>query len=153
MKLFIRRKVLSLVCMLVIHTCWANPQHSPQSTPFSPNFANSIKEFDARFAEKNVAKVCACQLMNLRSRNDQLENVAIFAEKTNYGDQKRDFSIVKDVLEKEKKHMKSFFYNKIEVLNKMVVATDCKTLYRQLQTTNNDVKLYQVLDADAKSKL
>jgi hypothetical protein len=136
----------------MIHTSQANPQHLPLLSPFPPDFVASIKEFDVRFAEKNVPKVCACQLVNLRSRNDQFENVAIFAEKTNYGNPKRDFYIVKDVLEKEKKHMKLLFYNKIKVLNKMVVATDCRTLYKQLQTANYDVKMYQLLDADVKSK-
>ena len=118
----------------------------------SPLFITSVKTYDNNFDIKPVLKVCACQLMTVKSKNQQIENVAVFSEKINNGDLTADFAVATQVLENEKKHMKSFFYEKVKVIGKQVVATDCKTFYRQLKVQYDDLKMYELLDADAISR-
>jgi hypothetical protein len=40
------------------------------------------------------------------------------------------------------------FFNKIEVIAKTTAATDCNTLFMQLKKKQDDLLLYEVLDAD-----
>ena len=115
----------------------------------SAEFTNSVIAFDKVNTDKNVNKVCACQLMVVKSGKDETSNVAVFSEKISYGDLSADFAIASQVLEDEKKHMKSFFYNKVKVVAKEVVATDCRTMYNQMKVTYQDLKMFELLDADA----
>ena len=150
MTLQIRTKLLLVIITLVSNSLFANDGSSaPFTKKSSATFLQSVKKFDAEF---NVLKVCACQVLKVKSNNENLENVAVFSEKINNGDLSADFAVAKEILEKEKKQMKFFFYNKVTVVNKIVVATDCKTLYRQLKVENDDLKMYEVLDADVKSR-
>lgn len=95
-----------------------------------------------------AAKVCACQIMNVSSNNEQMEYVAVLSEKTNNGELNDSYSIAMSVVEKEKKQMKSRFYSKIKVVGKYTVYSSCQSLLGRLQTTNGDLKVYEILDAD-----
>lgn len=118
----------------------------------SPVFLSIVKTYDVNYNKKMVAKVCACQLLTVKTKDQQISNVAVFSEKINNGDLSADFAVATQVLEKEKKHMKSFFYDKVTVVGKQVVATDCKTFYKQLKVQYDDLKMYELLDADAISR-
>ncbi|RYY20785.1 MAG: hypothetical protein EOO04_19385 [Chitinophagaceae bacterium] len=109
-------------------------------------------KYDVEFNKKPVLKVCACQLLTVKSKNQVIENVAVFSEKINNGNLTADFAIATQVLEKEKKHMKSFFYETVKVIGRQVVATDCKTFYKQLKVQYDDLVMYELLDADAISR-
>ena len=93
----------------------------------SPDLITSLRSYDTAFDLKPVLKVCACQLLTVRSNNQQLENIAEISEKVNNGDVIADFAVATEVLEKEKKHLKMFFYETVKVVGLQVVATDCKT--------------------------
>lgn len=145
-----RTMIVLIMITLVSNSLFAGDGAiTPNAKMFSSKFISTVKKFDAEY---NKAKVCACQILNLKSNNEQLENVALFSEKINNGDLSADFSVATEILEKEKKQMKSQFYNKVTVVNKLVVPTDCQSLYRQLKVTNDDLKMYELLDADAKSR-
>jgi hypothetical protein len=116
------------------------------------NFAAILVDFDKLTNDKNVTKVCACQLLSVNSGNREVSNVAVFSEKINNGDLSADFAVATEVLENERKHMKSFFYDKVKIIAKQVVATDCRTMYNQLKVQYDDLKMYEVLDADAISR-
>ncbi len=95
-----------------------------------------------------AAKVCACQILNVSSNNETLQYVAVMVEKTNNGELNNSYSIAKSVLEKEKKLMKNQFYPKMKVLEKYTVFSSCKTLAAKLASVNNELKVYDILDAD-----
>lgn len=93
------------------------------------------------------AKVCACQILNLRSNNQYLENAVVFAESTSLNGQ-TDFAQASNRLEKEKRHLKMLFFTKISVVAKTTAATDCNTLFMQLKKRNDRLIKYEVLNAD-----
>lgn len=93
------------------------------------------------------AKVCACQILNLRSNNLHVKNAVVFAEKTNT-EGENDLDKAKLRLEREKRMLKILFYNKIQVLAKTTASTDCNTLFLQLKKKQADLLLYEILNAD-----
>jgi len=93
------------------------------------------------------AKVCACQILNLRSNNLHVKNAVVFAEKTNTdGDNDMDKARLR--LEREKRMLRILFYNKIQVIGSTTAATDCNTLFQQLKKKQADLLLYEILNAD-----
>ena len=96
-------------------------------------------------------KVCACQILNLRSNNHDVLNAVVFAEKTN-NEGNADFAKAKIRLEKEKRMLLSLFYNKIEVISRTTAATDCNTLYKKLKKMQEDLLMYEMLNADIMMK-
>lgn len=92
-------------------------------------------------------KVCACQILNLRSNNYHLDNVAVFAERTN-NDAQTDFAMAMRRLEKEKRFLKIAFFSRINVVAQTRAATDCSTLYKQLKQQHAQLVSYEVLNAD-----
>ncbi len=122
---------------------------SPKRLIFSSAFENSLLVFEKLNPGKNDAKVCACQLMLVKSGHEAALNIAVFSEKISSGDLSAEFAIATQVLEEERKHMKSFFYNKVKVIAKEVVATDCRTMYNQMKVQYADLKMFELLDADA----
>jgi hypothetical protein len=118
----------------------------------SREFLNTVLSYDREYNKELVTKVCACQLLTVKNKNREVDNVALFSEKINNGDLSADFDVAVKVLEQEKKHMKSFFYEKVTVIGRQLVATDCKTFYNQLKVQYTDLKMYELLDADAISR-
>jgi len=154
MKLTFPNRIMLAMLILVSFSTQANELGAlPRKILFnSPVFVTSVKTYDKDYNNKLVTKVCACQLLTVTSKNQQIENVAVFSEKINNGDITADFAVATKVLEQEKKHMKMFFYEKVKVVGKQVVATDCKTFYKQLKVQYDDLKMYELLDADVISR-
>ena len=68
-----------LLCSLASN---ANPE---SAIPFFNTcvLVNSIRNAPV---EKNNAQISACQLMNVKSKNEDIQNLVLLAEKTNNGD-------------------------------------------------------------------
>jgi hypothetical protein len=149
MNTFMQTCLLLLTGMFISSTLLANDGHKTPSIFTSQRFIASLKRIDSVIAvNKTVtAKVCACQILNLRSNNHDVKNAVVFAEKTN-SDGNADFTKAKTRLEKEKRMLLLLFYNKIEVIARTTAATDCNTLYRKLKKVQNDLLMYEVLNAD-----
>jgi len=141
-------RTLLFVLMACSHTVLANDGHAG---PFTSNgFKASVKTFNAMNEVNEVnaaAKVCACQILNLRSNNQYLENAVVFAESTSVNGQ-TDFAQASNRLEKEKRHLKMLFFTRISVVAKTTAATDCNTLFMQLKKRNDRLIKYEVLNAD-----
>jgi hypothetical protein len=99
-------------------------------------------------SNKLVVKICSCQILNLQSNNYQQSDMAIFAERSSQGHFGSDLSIARKTIEREKKHMKSLFYDKLSVLDQVSEPTDCKSLYLKLKMKNNALVIYDILNAD-----
>jgi hypothetical protein len=92
-------------------------------------------------------RICSCQILNLSSSNFDHRHMAVLAEKTDHGTSS-DFSAAKNSIEKEKKHLKKMFYDKVKVVSESTAAGSCKALYVRLKSGDNNLELYEILNAD-----
>lgn len=107
-----------------------------------------IKIDTASKTVKQATKICSCQILVLQTSYRRQKNFALFAERTNKKSFASDLSFANRVLEREKRHMQSFFYDKLEVVGTISDAIDCKSMYKRLKTKNKTLYLYDILDAD-----
>jgi hypothetical protein len=147
MKIFTQTCFLLVACIAISITTLANDGRNTPSPFTSARFMASLKRVDSIIAVNTTAKVCACQILNLSSNNHHVKNAVVFAEKTNKeGDD--DLVKAKMRLEKEKRLMRILFFPKIEVIASTSSSTDCNTLFIQLKKKQDDLLLYEVLNAD-----
>jgi hypothetical protein len=97
---------------------------------------------------KHNIKICTCQILILESSYHRQRNFALFAERTNKKSLAADLSSANRVIEREKRRMRSLFYDKLEVQAIVADVTDCKSLYKKLKIENKALYLYDILDAD-----
>ena len=97
-----------------------------------------------------MLKICACQVLQLQSLNHKPRNFALYAERTNRKSYSYDLHKAKWILEKEKKHLADFFYDKLEVVDDIVEVSDCKSLFVRMKKKHKSLILYDILDADLK---
>ena len=97
---------------------------------------------------KKSRKICSCQILILQISKRRQKNFALFAEKTNKKSFARDVSFANRVIEKEKRHMQSLFYDKLEVVGEFSDAIDCKSMFKRLKDKNKSLFMYDILDAD-----
>jgi len=159
------RTLMACVCLLALSTTVKAGDDALYPKTFNSGlFASQYKQlkaqvdlaFDANEASKKPKtnlKVCACQILDLESKNFEHSNVAILSEKTNYGDISSDLDAAKEVLESEKKHLNKLFFTKMKVVSKTQDATDCSTLARKLKSDNTELKVYDVIDADQRVQI
>ena len=147
MKIFTQTCFLLIACIVINNTTLANDGRNSPSQFTTARFMASVKRVDSIIAVNTTAKVCACQILNLSSNNHHVKNAVVFAEKTN---KEGDNGLVqaKIRLEKEKRLMRILFFNKIEVIARTSAETDCNTLFIQLKKKQDDLLLYEVLNAD-----
>ena len=127
---------------------------SPLPTAFSVNtIVLSHDDTAYRVADIKVnSKICACQVLNVNSKNQRNLRIALLVEKTS-GESASDLALIRQMFDKEKRYMKNFFYDEMKMIGNMMAPTDCQTLYKKLQESNSNLQLYQVLDADVKRNL
>ncbi len=121
---------------------------NPSKIIFPQEFTAALKERKALF-EGSSAKVCACQILRVASNNEDEKFIAVFAQGSSNGNVPGNLSTAMTVLEKEKKHLKAFFYTKIKTAENVTASTECSRLYRKIQVKYSNIKMYDVLDADA----
>jgi|SRR5579863_109872 len=98
-------------------------------------------------ANSSAGKICSCQVLNLASSNYDHRYVVLLAEKKNDG-KGNAFSIAKNRIQKEKKHLKKMFYDKIQVISEMQEAGSCKAMFYRLRKADVSLQLYEILNAD-----
>ena len=115
------------------------------SEKFNPTPA--VEKSEASAPASSV-KVCACQILNVANNNEEINYVAVMVEKTNFGELNNSFNVAMNVLEKEKKQMKTMFFPTMKTVEKYTVYSSCKALAGRLKNLNNTIKVYDILDAD-----
>ena len=123
---------------------------NPSKIIFPQQFTAALKEKKALF-EVSAAKVCACQILRVASNNEEEKFIAVFAQGSSNGNVPGNLNTAMTVLEKEKKHLKAFFYTKIKTAENVTAPTECSRLYKNIQVKYSNIKMYDVLDADALS--
>jgi len=144
---FIKTCFLMIACFAIRNTTHANDGNSTPSTFTTTRFIASVTSFDSIITANATTKVCACQVLNLQSNNHHVKNAVVFAEKT-ISEGSTDLEKAKTRLEKEKRVLRSLFYNKIQVIAKKTAETDCNTLFQQMKKKQANLLLYEVLNAD-----
>lgn len=104
-----------------------------------------------KLKNRQTDRICVCEIMELQNTNAQYSNVAVLSEKTNNGDMGSDYKLAERQITKEKKQMKALFFDNIKVNTRIAVATDCLSLYVKLRQETAGLRLYDILDADARS--
>ena len=98
-------------------------------------------------ANSTSGKICSCQVLNLESSNFDHRYVVLLAEKK--GDSNGSaYAVAKNRIQKEKKHLKQMFYDKIKVVSEIQGAGSCKEMFYRLRTADVSLKLYEILNAD-----
>ena len=106
------------------------------------------KESELTSEEANTSgKICSCQVLNLESSNFDHRYVVLLAEKKNDGSAAA-YAIARDRIQKEKKHLKQMFYDKVKVVSEMEGTGSCKEMYYRLRKADVSLKLYEILNAD-----
>jgi hypothetical protein len=106
-------------------------------------------ELTSEEANSPAGKICSCQILNLESSNFDHRYVVLLAEKKNDGGGTA-YAIAKNRIQKEKKHLKKMFYDKIEVVSEMQGTGSCKEMFYRLRTADVSLRLYEILNADIK---
>lgn len=146
MKIFTQTCFLLIACIVINNTTLANDGRYAPSLFSTARFIASVKKVDS-FIVIHKPKVCVCQILNLRSNNHHVKNAVVLAERTNK-ERDNDLEQAKIRLEKEKSLMRVLFFPRIEVIARTTADTDCNTLFIQLKKKQDDLLLYEVLNAD-----
>lgn len=110
--------------------------------------ANHLNTLVSNVSVQPVNRVCVCEIMDLMNSNENLVQVAVFAEKVNSGNIGVNYQLAERSIKKERKRMKEVYFDSIKTNTKLAVNTNCKSLYNKLKKTNPDLKLYEILNAD-----
>jgi hypothetical protein len=92
-------------------------------------------------------RICSCQILNLESANYNHRHIALFAEKTKHGTS-ADFHAAKSRINREKKHLKQMFYDKVEVVKEVESEGSCHSLYVRMKSKDARLQIYEILNAD-----
>jgi hypothetical protein len=155
MSFFIRTLLASAIICLFSNYLFAG-EGSYRPVPLLPSkFLYTVKQVDLGFNlapgnKKASAKICSCQILNLASNNYHHNNVVLLAEKGNTGNFSSGSGAARELIEKEKKHLKLMFYDKLKVIYRTSEPTDCKSLFNRLKEENSSLVLYDILDADVR---
>jgi hypothetical protein len=103
--------------------------------------------YSPEVAPSSTGRICSCQVLNLESSNYDHRYVVLLAEKSNDGSELA-YSIAKNRIQKEKRHLKQMFYDKIKVVSEMQGTGSCKSMYFRLRTADKNLQLYEILNAD-----
>jgi len=120
------------------------------NTPVSIDTAKHETSHGLSAIEKGSGstKICSCQILDLQSNNYQYSHMAVLAEKTNYGDFSAGVVTARQAIEKEKKHLRLLFFDRMKVVDRVNEAMDCRSLFAKLKLQDNSLVMYDVLDAD-----
>ncbi|MBS1947802.1 MAG: hypothetical protein JST47_08545 [Bacteroidetes bacterium] len=139
---------------LLGHTSFASQNNLEKSDLRKTHNDSLTNSVDGKAPQKSSAKICACQVLGVTSNNSRSEQlIAVFAEGSNTGNLSFNFATASSVLQKEKKHLQYFFFNKIKVYEKVTSAFSCRSLYNSLRSKYDNLELYDVLNADALGKI
>jgi hypothetical protein len=96
--------------------------------------------------EASSVKICSCQILAVRTAHGASSELAVLAERTITGHS--GSSLARQTLEREKRHLRLFFYDKVKVVSEIERATDCHSLYFQLRSAYAGQLSFDLLDAD-----
>ena len=147
---FFLRKYLLLICpfFFCINSFAGKNNAMPYHLSHSGILALSKITDTSSITRKKSTKICSCQILILQISKRRQKHFALFAEKTNKKSFARDLSFANRVIEKEKRHMQSLFYDKLEVEGEFSDAIDCKSMFKRLKDKNKSLFMYDILDAD-----
>ncbi len=146
--------ILLMIAITAISNSSLANSGNPSHHKFSDNLNAKLKENTALYvAPEKAARICSCQILRVASNNDNEQLIAVFAEGTNKGNLSAAYTVAGTLLQREKKYLENQFYTKVKLEEKLTAGSDCNMLYKNIKVKYNNVKLYEVLDADALGQL
>lgn len=112
--------------------------------------ARAVDQLLESYISRGSRSVCVCEIMELSNNNNQVNNVALFAEKTANGSLSNEYKTAERVLSKERRLMKSMFFDRVKTNTRMAVNSNCLSLFLKLKNQTPGLKLYDVINADVK---
>ncbi|MDP9040943.1 MAG: hypothetical protein M3N30_03115 [Bacteroidota bacterium] len=103
--------------------------------------------FSSEEALSASGRICSCQILNLESSNYDHRYVVLLAEKKTNG-KTTAYTIAKNRIQKEKKHLKHMFYDRVQVIAEMQGTGSCHSMFIRLKTADRNLQLYEILNAD-----
>jgi len=94
-----------------------------------------------------VGRICSCQILNLESSNYDHRFMVLLAEKSNDVSE-AGFKKTRNRIQKEKRRLKLLFYDKIKLVAEIQAKGSCKSMYFRLHSTDSNLQLYEILNAD-----
>ncbi|HEX3767209.1 MAG TPA: hypothetical protein VHT72_02490, partial [Puia sp.] len=73
--------------------------------------------------------------------------VVLLAEKKSDGSGTA-FTVAKNRIQKEKKHLKQMFYDKVKLVSETQATGSCEEMFYRLRKINVSLQLYEILNAD-----
>ena len=146
-------KISLPILKMILFFVWSNAIFASPKDPLLSTHLHLSVKYDSLKKDKAIApagKICACQVLQLQSLNHKPRNYALFAEQTNRKSFFYDSHRAKWRIEKEKKHLTDFFYDKLEVIDDFVEISDCRTVFIKMKKKQRSLILYDILDADLK---
>ncbi|MEP7259347.1 MAG: hypothetical protein ABI687_13185, partial [Flavitalea sp.] len=124
MKRILLRSVLLLFCIAAMYSRSQAGAPLPTAFPFN---ASILSFFDTAYSVADIkvnSKICACQVLNVNSKNQRNLRIAVLVEKTS-GESASDLALIRAMFDKEKRYMKYFFYDEMKMIGNMMAPTDC----------------------------
>src|SRR5271154_7170799 len=147
-------KISLPILKTILFFVWSNSIFaSPKDTLLLKHLPLTAKYDSLKKNNKEIVpsgKICACQVLQLESLNHRPRNYALLAERTNRKSFFYDSHKAKWRIEKEKKHLTDFFYDKLEVIDDFVEISDCRSVFIKMKKKQKSLILYDILDADVK---
>src|SRR5689334_11159283 len=94
-----RGQLLIVIALLTSNALFAGG--GSHGLALNSGFLTSVKQFYKEASVTKKAKVCACQILNMESNNQSLQNVAILVERTDGGHSSKEISAASSRLEQE----------------------------------------------------
>lgn len=155
MNLLIRTWLLLVILISFNKGLFAGHASAHPASRLPTHYYLTVKDLDSNLNlnghaknGKFIVKICSCQILNLKSNNYHQKYMGVFAERSSKGNYSTDLSIAKRTIEKEKRHIKSLFFDELKVVDRFSEPTDCRTLYVRLKLKNSSLVMYDILDAD-----
>lgn len=154
-------QIIIILCLLVASATAGERNVDPVRPTISTSIRNSVRFMSGgamtaeRFmqrletARKNKqAHVCVCEVLKLENNNDSYEEVALLSEKLDNGDLSSEYRVAGRQLGQERRRLKEMFFDVVKVTEKVNAPVDCVSLYLMLAGKYDDLKMYDILDAD-----
>ncbi len=154
-------QVIIVLCLLIASATAGESHVDPVRPKFVASLRNSVRFMiggamtPERFLQRLEASrknkqthVCVCEVMKLENNNDSYDEVALLSERTAQGDPASGYHIAGKQLAAERRRIRELFFTMVKVTERVNAPVDCVSLYLTLNKRYQDLKLYDILDAD-----
>lgn len=94
---------------------------------------------------------CACEVVEVDAGSYEIQTLVLLAESS--GGSRRDLKFLRWLIYKEKSFLQLVFAHSVRSVSRGKSDTDCITLFGNLKKANSNLRLYNILQADAYTQI